>query len=184
MFEQLTSIPGYQVYIWLMSILGSAAIHLRMRGDYSRPVVVETLLIYLAGVGGFISIISFFMHTFAGDMVAASIGWPAGNPFQTEVGVANLAIGVLGYATFWRRDWWLPYIIAASIFGWGAGFTHIADMLSHGNFSPDNAGPILYWDFLKPVALVTLYWLHSRYQSRTQNAGAAYKVQGFETAAD
>ena len=57
MFEQITSIPGYQVYIWLLSILGSAAIHLRVRGDYSRPAVVETLLIYLAGVGGFISII-------------------------------------------------------------------------------------------------------------------------------
>lgn len=51
MFEQITSIPGYQVYIWLLSILGSAAIHLRVRGDYSRPAVVETLLIYLAGVG-------------------------------------------------------------------------------------------------------------------------------------
>lgn len=173
MFDQLTSIPGYQVYIWLLSILGSAAIHLLLTGNRSRPAVVEALLMYLAGVGGFISIISFFMHTVWAAQVAASIGWPAGNPFQTEVGVANLAIGVVGYATFWRRDWWLPYIIATSIFAWGAGFTHIGDMLQHGNFSPDNAGPILYWDFLKPVALVTLYWLHSRYQAETQSSSTA-----------
>ena len=96
MFEQITSIPGYQVYIWLLSILGSAAIHLRVRGDYSRPAVVETLLIYLAGVGGFISIISFFMHTFAADMIAASIGWPAVKTAEVEAGTADPWLAMYG----------------------------------------------------------------------------------------
>jgi Family of unknown function (DUF6790) len=36
--------------------------------------------------------------------VAESIGWPAGNPFQLEVGVANLAVGILGIVAMGRRD--------------------------------------------------------------------------------
>ena len=57
------------------------------------------------GIAGFWSIFGGFVkHTFFADEVAASIGWAAGSPFQLEVGFANLAIGVLGAATFWRRD--------------------------------------------------------------------------------
>ena len=40
-------------------------------------------------------------HTFAADEVAESIGWPTGNPFQTEVAVANLAIGTLGILSYY-----------------------------------------------------------------------------------
>lgn len=49
-----------------------------------------------SGIGGFIA------HVFISDEVADSIGWNAGSPFQLEVGFANLAIGVLGAATFSR----------------------------------------------------------------------------------
>jgi NAD(P)-dependent dehydrogenase (short-subunit alcohol dehydrogenase family) len=44
------------------------------------------------GVGG---VFGFVGHTVYADIAAASIGWPPGNPFQTEVAVANLAIGSL-----------------------------------------------------------------------------------------
>lgn len=98
--------------------------------------------------------------------LAESIGWPAGNPFQLEVAFANLAIGVLGALAFWRRDVWLPYIIAGSIFAWGAGITHVLDLMQHNNFAPNNAGPILYADFLVPVARILLYVYRQR--GRTQ----------------
>jgi hypothetical protein len=39
----------------------------------------------------------------------------------------------------------------------GAGYTHIVHMLEHGNFSPGNAGVVLYWDFIFPVFLAALY---------------------------
>lgn len=85
-----------------------------------------------------------------------------GSPFQTEVAFANLAVGILGAATFWRRDFWLPYIIASSILGWGAGLTHLMDIVQADNYAPNNAGPILYADFLMPLARIILYIVYSR----------------------
>ena len=63
---------------------------------------------YVLGVSGAIGMFNVVMHTVFANDVAASIGWPAGNPFQTEVGFANLAIGIVGFACFWRYDFWLP----------------------------------------------------------------------------
>lgn len=34
---------------------------------------------------------------FFADSIANSIGWPAENPFQTEVAGANLGTGLLGF---------------------------------------------------------------------------------------
>lgn len=39
-------------------------------------------------------------HTLFADQRAESIGWAAGNPFQMEVDVASLAIGIVGFFGF------------------------------------------------------------------------------------
>ena len=151
------------VYIGLIAILLATAIDLAASRDRSRHTVVELLLRYSMGISGFRGIFgAFVMHTFFADEVAASIGWAAGSPFQTEVAFANLAIGVVGAATFWRRDFWLPYLVASTIFAWGAGFTHVLDLVQAGNRAPNNAGPILYADFLLPLARIILYGLYIR----------------------
>ena len=59
--------------------------------------------------------------------VAASIGWPAGNPFQYEVAVANLAFGVLGLLCLRFRDgFWTATAIGWSVFMLGAAAVHSA----------------------------------------------------------
>jgi hydrogenase/urease accessory protein HupE len=123
---------------------------------------LEIFAVHLFGIGGFSRIVSFFMHMAYADRLAESIGWPAGNPFQTEVAVANLAIGILGFLVFFRRDFMLPYVIAASIFGLGAGATHIIDIAQSANFAPGNAGPILYADFFAPLLRIGLYIAYAR----------------------
>lgn len=105
------------------------------RGTITRARVIEIFLLYNIGVGGMITATSIIFHTLFADQTAESIGWAAGNPFQMEVGVASLAIGIVGFFGFWRRDFWLPYIISKSIFGWGAGLVHVADILENANFS-------------------------------------------------
>ncbi len=46
-------------------------------------------------------------------MVAASIGWPAGSPFQFEVGIANLSFGILGILCLKFMDnFWTATVIA------------------------------------------------------------------------
>lgn len=159
MTDGLTSIPGWQVYVWILGISLPAAIHVRVAGQRDRSQRSEVVLMYVLGVSGAIGMFNVVTHTaFAGD-VAASIGWPAGNPFQTEVGFANLAIGIVAFACFWRYDFWLPAVVAKSVFAWGAGLTHVRDILERGNLASNNAGPILAWDFLMPIVLIVLYIL-------------------------
>jgi hypothetical protein len=83
-----------------------AAGHLGLdRTSRPRERRLEIFLLYLFGVGVAGSGIGgFFGHVFISDPVAESIGWPTGNPFQLEVGVANLALGILGIVAMGRRD--------------------------------------------------------------------------------
>ena len=69
---------------------------------------------------------------------------------------------MVGAATFWRRDFWLPYLVASTMFAWGAGLTHVLDLVQAGNGAPNNAGPILYADVLLPLARIILYGLFIR----------------------
>ena len=159
MIEAVTSIAGWQVYVWILAILLPAAAHLRAARHRDRPRQCEIVLMYVLGVSGAIGMFNVVMHTLFASDVAASVGWPADSPFQTEVGFANLAIGILGFACFWRYDFWLPAALAKAVFAWGAGVTHVMDMVRSGNVASNNAGPILAWDFLLPVVILALYLL-------------------------
>ena len=69
---------------------------------------------------------------------------------------------------------WLPAIVAKSVFAWGAGVTHVLDIVGTGNLSSNNAGPILAWDFLLPVVAVSLYILARAARERTAMSPALY----------
>jgi len=125
MIDGLTSIPGWRVYVWILAISVPAAIHLRASRPPDRSRRLEIVLMYVVGVSRAIGMFNVVLHTVFADDVAASIGWPADNPFQTEVGFANFAIGIVGFACFWRYDFWLPAVTAKSVFAWGAGITHV-----------------------------------------------------------
>jgi hypothetical protein len=174
MINALTSIPGWQVYIWVLAISVPTAVHIRLARRRDRSRKAEIALMYLLGVSGAIGMFNVLIHTVFADEVAASIGWPAGNPFQTEVGFANLAIGSIGFACFWRYDFWLPAAIAKSIFLWGAGITHVMDIAQTENLASNNAGPILAWDFLLPVLIIALYLLAGRARDRVAITPALY----------
>jgi len=45
---------------------------------------------------------------------------------------------------------------------WGAGMTHVLHMVRDNNFSQGNAGIIVYWDFIFPIALIILFILQQR----------------------
>jgi len=96
---------------------------------------------------------------FFAEQAAASIGW-ANTPFQYEVGVANLGLGLASiYAAFRGFEARLAVGIAGACFLVGAGIIHVKDILETGNLAPGNAGPIMVTDFLTPIAiLVLLVW--------------------------
>ncbi len=125
------------------------------------------LLYYFAVLVGFSGLFGFVGHTLVADDVAQQIGWPAGNPFQTEVAFTNLAFGTLGLLCLrFRGDFWLATSIGWGIFLVGAGITHVVDWAAHGNDSPNNTGPVLYGDFIKPALLLTGVLLHRRWTRR------------------
>jgi hypothetical protein len=131
--------------------------------------MAEILLLWLLVINtGFGGLYAFSGHVFAADEVAASIGWPAGNPFQTEVGVANLAIGSLGILSYWiRGSFRTAAVIATSIWLLGAAAIHVREMMGEGNYNPGNAGTVFYMDIISPVLLMALL-IYSRRADRTR----------------
>ena len=159
--------------IFVIFALLVAALHIyRDRQALTREGITKILLLWLLVIGvGLGGIMAFIGHTVFASSTAASIGWPAGNPFQTEVAVANLAIGVLGVLCYWLRDnFWVATVIANSIFQLGAAVVHINQIVVAHNYQPNNAGIVLYTDILVPLILIALLITQlytSRYERRS-----------------
>jgi len=125
------------------------------RSSRPRERRLEIFLLYLFGVGVAGSGIGgFFGHVFISDPVAESIGWPTGNPFQLEVGVANLAVGILGIVAMGRRDGFREAtVIAATVFGVGATLVHAMDVIESSNLAPGNTTQNIS-NLLRPALLI------------------------------
>jgi hypothetical protein len=93
---------------------------------------------------------------------AAHIGWQT-SPFQFEVGMADLAIGVTACISFWRDlGFKAAAVSAASIFLLGDAIGHVRQMILAGNFAPGNAGVPFYMDVICPVLAITLLVIATR----------------------
>jgi 4-amino-4-deoxy-L-arabinose transferase-like glycosyltransferase len=138
---------------------------------------LEIFLLYLFGVGVAGSGIGgFFGHVFISDPVAESIGWPTGNPFQLEVGVANLAVGVLGIVAMGRRDGFREAtVIAATVLGVGATVVHVMDVMESGNLAPGNTIQNIS-NLLRPALLIA-FLVASRRAERSPDSEA--QTSGF-----
>jgi hypothetical protein len=146
------------VVSWAAAIV--AALVALSRGPRTVPIAADrlarTLLFFAVGLE---SLWAALGHIFFPEMAARAIGWQT-SPFQFEVGVANLGIAMAAlYAAFRSHQAQLATALAALGFLGGAGVGHIRDILEAGNLAPGNAGPILFTDFLTPVAILVLIWL-------------------------
>jgi hypothetical protein len=138
----------------------AAGLHIFFKRQARDPkIILEMVLAYgLAFNFGISGIYAFMGHAFVPDRVAEYIGWPPGSPFQFEVAIANLAFGILGILCLWvRGTFWLASIIAFSVFGFGAAYGHIRDVVMHQNIAPGNAGAPLYSDIIRPLVFIFLY---------------------------
>ena len=150
-----------------------AALHVRLdTGAKDRLRTVEVYLIYLFMLGVAAGGLSgFFGHVFTPETVAESIGWPKGNPFQQEMGFANLALGVLGFIAAGRRDGFREAtVIAVAIVGVGATVVHVIDMVQEGNLAPGNSIQNI-GNLLKPALLIPMLIVSRR--SEPAEAGDA-----------
>jgi len=157
------------VRLFAFTVLPALLATLHVRRDTSakgRLRTVEVYLIYLFVLGVAAGGISgFFGHVFTPDMVADSIDWPKGSPFQQEMGFANLALGVLGLIAAGRRDGFREAtVIAVAIVGVGATFVHVIDMVQEGNLAPGNSIQNI-GNLLKPALLIPILIVSRRSES-------------------
>ena len=106
---------------------------------------------------GFTGIYTFIMHAFFPESAAANIGW-VDSPFQFEVAMADLTIGVLGIIAFKASDGFrLATIIASLCWLWGDAVGHVRQMIIQQNFAPGNAGSWFWIDIIVPLILLIAF---------------------------
>lgn len=103
---------------------------------------------------GITGLYSFIMHAFFGNFTASTIGWQ-NSPFQFEVAVANLGMGLIGVLAFnasygFRK----AVVIANTCWLWGDAAGHIYQMLTQHNFASGNAGSWFWMDVFVPLILI------------------------------
>jgi hypothetical protein len=98
-----------------------------------------------------------FFHVFFAQTAAASIGWQV-SPFQFEIGVADLAIGIAAIVSFWRSfDFKAAVIVYIVLFYIGVAIGHFHEAIAMGNLSANNFGPLLLITVIKVFLLPALY---------------------------
>jgi hypothetical protein len=103
------------------------------------------------GVTGFYTCI---MHVVLPSYTAAHIGWQT-SPFQFEVGMADLAFGLIGFLSFNASyGFRLATVIGSSCWLLGDAVGHIYQMITQHNFTVGNAGSWLWMDLLIPFILI------------------------------
>ena len=162
-------------FFFIVSLI-VAAVHLyRDKEPRTGARIVQIFLLWLLVIDVGIGLIfGFIGHTVFADRAAASIGWPAGNPFQTEVAIANLAFGTLGTLCYWfRAEFWSATVIGASVWQLGDAVGHIQQIIIAQNYSPNNAGAALFFnDIVIPLILIALL-VYRRYAGGHEPRAAA-----------
>ncbi|MGV1014142.1 MAG: DUF6790 family protein [Methyloceanibacter sp.] len=151
------------VAVWIAAQAAAGVAIWRGPRPIPRDYVIDQLLRYIFFFPlGVQSLWAFFGHVFFPEQAAAVIGWKP-SPFQYEIGVANLGLGLASiYAAFRGFQERVTVAVFAASLLIGAGIGHIRDILQAGNFAPGNAGPIMITDFLTPLAIVVLLFLAAR----------------------
>lgn len=150
-------LSDFPILMLALALLCSAITLLRGHSSRSaHDIFVGYILFFCVGFGG---IWGFVYHAFFPEIAAKFIGW-ANSPFQFEVAVANLGIGMAGlFALRASRGYHIATTIFVTCFFWGAAVGHIVQMLSAANFAPGNSGAIFIDDILLPLLLIIfLLW--------------------------
>ncbi len=146
----------------LALILGTVG---RPRGDAAGRFLAWILLLPIGVTGLWAGI----AHVAFPEVAAAHIGWET-SPFQFEVGMADLAIGIPACLAFWRPwEFRAAVVCTASVFLLGDAVGHIRQMLTAGNFAPGNAGVPFYMDIVAPLLAIALLLASRRNGSKNSN---------------
>jgi hypothetical protein len=149
--------------VMLVASLAIAALRRGQGGVGFAETLLKWMLLLAVGVTG---LYTFVMHVFFPATSAANIGW-AVSPFQYEVGIADLTVGMLGVLAFWGDfGFRLAAVIAATVWLWGDAIGHVREMVLTDNFASGNAGSWFWTDVLVPIVLIGVVVSIRRYNAR------------------
>lgn len=124
--------------------------------------LLDWLLLLSVGVA---SVWAGAFHVFFPGIAAQSIGWQV-SPFQFEIGVADMAIGIVAVVAFWCslsfKSAVITYIV---LFDIGVAIGHVRDALEAGNFAANNFGLLLALTIAQIFLFPPLLW--SAWRSET-----------------
>jgi hypothetical protein len=148
----------FQVFFIVIAILG-ASIHLAIssRRRSSGTAIARTYLQYLLFVYvGLMGVLTAYAHVFRPVETSASIGWLT-SPYEYEVGMADLTVGVLGVLCLWLRgNFWLATAIANAVWLLGDAVGHIRQVVLANNHAANNSGIFLFAEIITPLIILSL----------------------------
>jgi hypothetical protein len=155
----------FQVIFTLIAVVG-ASIHLAFSPERrsSGATIAGTYLLYLLFFYvGLMGMLTAYAHVFRPVETSASIGWSV-SPYEYEVGMADLTIGVLGVLCLKFRDnFWLATAIANAVWLLGDAVGHIRQMTLNNNHAANNSGIFLVTEIIVPVVILALaLWSYRR----------------------
>ncbi len=144
------------LYTWLLGIVAGFIAVLCSPEGITIAAASETLLFYQLTITVTLSgLIGFIGHVLRSDMVAESIGWEKGSPFQKELGFAELGYAIAGFlCLFFGREFWLAVIVLISPLYLLAGMNHLKELIIWKNKAPNNI-----WAILPDILLPTTWFL-------------------------
>ena len=165
---------GTGVFFCLLAVsVVAIAVGLLRLKERSASRVLEIILVCLLGITfGIGSMMAGAFHIFYGPETAKMIGWAPASPFQYEVGMADVAFGLISFLCFFiRGNFWLAAIISQCTFLFGCMVGHVMNLRAQGNAAEYNIGfGIIASDFLFPLLVIGLYVAYRRLnRSRTVN---------------
>lgn len=124
------------------------------------PSVAERYLAWLLFLAvGIQGIWAGVTHVFFPETGARYIGWQT-SPFQTELGFADLSIGIVAVLSFWQgMEFRAAVVIYISLFYIGVSFAHVRDIMASGNREKGNFGILLVMTVVKAIGLPVLLFL-------------------------
>ncbi len=129
---------------------------------YAPERLMNWLLLLSVGV---MNLWAGLFHVFAPEMSARTIGWQD-SPFHFEIGVSDIAIGIIAIASFWRSLEFKAAVVGyITLFYIGVAIGHFRQAILAGNMASNNFGLLLAITIATVILLPILYWLTRKHRS-------------------
>jgi hypothetical protein len=166
----------FQVVFALLAVL-TASLHLASSPNRrsSGTAIAGTYLIYFFFIYvGLMGLLTAYAHVFRPAQTSASIGWLP-SPYEYEVGMADLTVGVLGILCLWLRgNFWLATAIANAVWLLGDALGHIRQVILVNNHAANNSGIFLVAEIVTPLVILFLTLYHHNATSERRPLTGAY----------